>query len=146
MRLALDRLRLRRAIVACALLLPLCGCVTKKPVLYPNPHLEAVGRKAAEREVDECQSAARDFQPDDAGREAAAADAAANTGAGAAAGAVGGAIGGRGAGVGAAIGAATAATFHLVRSMFRRRDPDPVRKRFVERCLADRGYEVAGWR
>jgi hypothetical protein len=26
------------------------------------------------------------------------------------------------------------------------RRADPVRKRFVERCLAERGYEVAGWR
>jgi len=115
-------------------------------VLYPNPYLDAVGREVAQREIDECQTAARDFQPDDAGREAAAADAAANTAAGAAAGAAGGAVGGRGAGAGAAIGAATAATFNLVRAMFRRREPDPVRKRFVERCLADRGYEVAGWR
>jgi hypothetical protein len=39
-----------------------------------------------------------------------------------------------------------AATYSVFRSIFRRRDPDLVRKRFVERCLAERGYEVAGWR
>jgi len=129
----------------------LCGCATKQPVLYPNPRLEEVGRDAAQHEVAECQTAARDFQPDDAGRDAAAADAAATTGAGAAAGAAGGAVAGatgsgRSAASGAATGAASAATFSLVRAMFRRREPDPVRKRFVERCLAARGYEVAGWR
>ncbi|MDH3521118.1 MAG: hypothetical protein OEM49_11740 [Myxococcales bacterium] len=130
----------------CALVAILCGCVTKQPVLYPNARLEEAGPEVAEREIRACQAAARDFQPTDAGAEAAAADAAATTGAAAAAGAVGGAIGGRGAGVGAAIGAATSATFNLVRATFRRREPDPVRKRFVERCLAERGYEIAGWR
>jgi hypothetical protein len=137
---------MRPAALSCLLLTALCGCFTKQPVLYPNPQLEATGREAAERAVERCQAAAREFQPQDSGEEQAAADAAAHTGAGAAAGAVGGAIGGRGAGIGAAIGAASAATYSVFRALFGRRDPDPVRKRFVERCLAERGYEVAGWR
>ena len=137
---------MRPTALSCLLLGTLCGCFTKQPVLYPNPQLEATGREAAERAVEACQAAAREFQPQDTGQEEAATDAAAHAGAGAAAGAVGGAIGGRGAGSGAAIGAASAATYSVFRSIFRRRDPDPVRKRFVERCLAERGYEVAGWR
>jgi hypothetical protein len=52
--------------------------------------------------------------------------------------------------VGAAIGAATAASWGLVRAGFRAlissRDPGPIERRFVERCLAERGYEVIGWR
>jgi len=117
---------MRPAIATCALLPLLCGCATKQRVLYPNPRLEEVGREAAQHEVAECQTAARDFQPDDAGRDAAA--------------------GATGSGRSAASDAASAATFSLVRAMFRRREPDPVCKRFVERCLAARGYEVADWR
>lgn len=137
---------MRRPLFSGLLLCALCGCFSKQPVLYPNPQLEATGREAAERAVEACQAAARNFQPRDTGEEQAAAEVASHTGAGAAAGAVGGAIGGRGAGSGAAIGAASAATYSVFRSLFRRREPDPVRKRFVERCLAERGYEVAGWR
>ena len=136
---------MRPSTLSCLLLLALCGCFTKQPVLYPNPQLQAVGREEAERAVAACQAAARDFQPDSATEEEVVAETATNAGAGAAAGAVGGAIGGR-AGRGAAVGAASAATYSLFRAAFRRREPDPVRRRFVERCLTERGYEVAGWR
>ena len=56
------------------------------------------------------------------------------------AGAVLGSVG-RGAGAGAAAGAAGG----LVRGLFRGREPTPVYRRFVERCLSDKGYEVIGW-
>jgi hypothetical protein len=137
---------MRPSALCCLLLTALCGCFTKQPVLYPNPQLEAAGREEAERAVDACQAAAREFQPQGTAEEQAAGETAASAGAGAAAGAVGGAIGGRGAGRGAAIGAASGATYGVFRAIFRRRDPDPVRKRFVERCLTEGGYEVAGWR
>ena len=58
MRLVLDPVRLRRA-AACALRVPVCGCVTKQPVLYPNPQLDAVGRDVAQREIDKCKSGTR---------------------------------------------------------------------------------------
>jgi hypothetical protein len=49
---------------------------------------------------------------------------------------------GRGAGAGAAGGAAGA----FAHGMLRSRDPDPVEKAYVNRCLAERGYDVLGWR
>jgi len=49
-------------------------------------------------------------------------------------------------GTGAAVGAASGAAGGLVRGALKARDPDPVFKRFVERCLRERGYDVVGWR
>jgi len=123
----------------------LCACATRQPVLYPDATLEQIGRDAAQAEVEECQRLAAEFQPDGSAGAEVATDTAVSAGAGAAAGAVGGAIRGS-PGLGAAVGAASGATWALVRSVFRRREPDPIRKRFVERCLAERGYEVVGWR
>jgi hypothetical protein len=66
--------------------------------------------------------------------------------------AVGGAIGGAvgavtgSVGRGAAAGAAGGAAGSVARSLLGWRDPDPVEKRYVERCLAERGYDVIGWR
>lgn len=64
--------------------------------------------------------------------------------AGAAIGAVGGAVGGN-AGRGAAIGAATGATAGAIGGVVKHSNPSPAYKGFVDRCLRDRGYEVAGW-
>ena len=71
------------------------------------------------------------------------------TGKGAAVGgAVGAAVGavtgnfGRGTAAGAAGGAAGGMT----RGLFEANEPDPVTKRFVERCLRERGYEPIGWK
>ena len=65
-------------------------------------------------------------------------------GAGAAVGAAGGAV--RGApGTGAAVGAATGATAGFLRGLFKAREPSPVYKNFVIRCLAEKGYEPIGW-
>jgi len=131
----------------------LVGCATPEPVFYPNATLESVGRTAADADVARCRTLAQSSGASGGGAGQVAGDVAADTagraGAGAAAGAAGGAIRGN-AGTGAAVGAATAASWGLVRGGFRalfgRRDPDPIERRFVERCLAERGYEVIGWR
>jgi hypothetical protein len=136
---------MRRALVTGLLAALLWACATRQPVLYPNATLEQVGADAARSEVEECQRLAAEFQPDGSAGAEVAKDTAVSAGAGAAAGAVGGAIGGS-PGIGAAAGAASGATWALIRSAFRRRDPDPIRKRIVERCLEERGYEVVGWR
>jgi len=114
-------------------------------VLYPNPTLERVGVEAAQADVDWCLARAKEAIPSTEAQEIAR-DTAGNAGAGAAAGAAAGAISGAGAGTGAATGAATAATFGFVRRLFQRRGPDPVQQRYAERCLAERGYDVIGWR
>ncbi len=128
------------------------GCASPRPLLYPNEKLESVGREVAEVEIEECILVAEDAGASSDGKRAAgglAKDTAERAGSGAAAGAVGGAIRGN-AGMGAAIGAATAATWGFVRGglrwLFGRRQPDKLERRFVERCLSDRGYEVIGWK
>ena len=34
----------------------------------------------------------------------------------------------------------------VAHDVHRARDPDPIEKAYVNRCLAQKGYEVLGWR
>jgi hypothetical protein len=43
-------------------------------------------------------------------------------------------------------GAAGGAAGGRAHGLWHWRDPDPVEQRYVERCLAERGYDVIGWR
>lgn len=127
----------------------LAACAAQRPVLYPNPKFEEVGVQVAEREVDECLERAREYATKGGDRATEAARSTAmGAGAGAAVGAVGGAVSGGGAGQGAAIGAATGGTAGLIHGLdlFGSREPDPVYRNFVERCLSGKGYEVIGWK
>ncbi|MBI1735697.1 MAG: cell envelope biogenesis protein OmpA [Candidatus Rokubacteria bacterium] len=133
---------------------PLAGACagSQKPVLYPNAKVQEVGREQAERDVDDCRRLAGDYVKNtaakDIGKDAAVGGA---TGAatGAAGGAVHGAVSGRGAGggaaTGAAVGAAAGATAGAVRGAVKNTEPSPIYKEFVNRCLAERGYQVLGW-
>jgi hypothetical protein len=123
------------------------ACASPRPVLYPNATYERVGADAAKADADACVARAKENVPSKAGEDLAA-DTTGNAAAGGAAGAVAGAIGGGGAGIGAAIGAASAATWGFVKGLFTlgRQGPDDVQRRFAERCLGEKGYEVIGWR
>lgn len=139
-----------------ALILPVASlalaCATPRPVLYPNSTLERVGREQAQRDVDECLALAE--QDVGGARHSAGARAArrtaARTATGAATGAVIGAAVGGSAGRGAAGGAAGAATHSVLSAILHPRrergSVDPVFRRYVERCLQDRGFDVIGWR
>jgi hypothetical protein len=139
------------------LLLPLSvaialACASARPVLYPNATLERAGQAQAQREIDECLALAQEDvgEPRRGGSEDLAKRTAARTATGAATGAaVGGAMG-RSAARGAAGGAAGAATHTVVSAALRPgrtpSAPDPVFRRYVDRCLNERGYEVIGWR
>ncbi len=122
------------------------GCSSPEPVLYPNAHLTNQGPVAAKRDVADCKEMAEAHGA--SGNKGAGTEVAKSTavggGAGAATGAVGGAILGS-AGTGAAVGAATGATAGLLRGLFKSGQPTTVHKKFVERCLRDRGYEPIGW-
>jgi hypothetical protein len=104
----------------------LVACATR-PVVYPNDKLRASGRVAVEADTEACLAEAKAYL--ESGRIP---EAAKRTGEGAV--------------VGGAVGAAGGATGGLVHSLWHWRDPDPVEKRYVERCLAERGYDVIGWR
>jgi outer membrane lipoprotein SlyB len=124
---------------------PLLSCSQKRPVLYPNSYLKHVGKEFAEADIDDCIQLAKDYGVDsksgDRIPKQTAKGAAVGGATGAAVGAVTGNLG-RGTAVGAAGGAAAAGTREALRSG----DPDPVFKRFVEKCLRDKGYEPIGWR
>lgn len=135
-----------RLIIALLAAAPLmAGCAQKRPVLYPNAHLEQVGQQAAQADIDACIQRARDYQAggDQGGKLAK------DTGKGAVVGgAVGGAVGavtgnfGRGLAAGAAGGAAGG----LARGLFDSNQPDAVTRSFVDRCLREKGYEPIGWK
>ena len=123
----------------------LAACAgTPQPVLYPNAHLQQVGRTAAQRDIAECRQLA--------GASGVAQNRDPNVGGQAATGAaVGGASAGawglvRGdAGERALAGAAAGAAAGTVRGAIQSSETSPVYKNFVQKCLRDRGYEVIGW-
>ena len=131
--------------LALILLLLLSGCAEKRPVLYPNSHLKSVGEQAAQADIDDCIQLAKDYGAGtDKGTEVAkssAKGAAVGAAGGAAVGAVTGNFG-RGLAAGAAGGAAVSGTRKALESG----DPNPVFKRFVEKCLRDKGYHPIGWK
>ncbi len=123
----------------------LASCAAKRPVLYPNDHLKTVGADASQSDIDACiELASRSGAGQNrAGRvvKSSATGAATGAAAGAAVGAVTGS-----AGRGAAAGAAGGGAGGFVRGAARSRNPDPVYRGFVEKCLRDKGYEPIGWR
>jgi uncharacterized protein YcfJ len=125
---------------AAALLL--LGCATR-PIVYPNEKLRQTGQVQVEADIDACLAEAREYLKTGRTKEVARSTAEGAVVGGAVGAATGAVLGeGRGAGAGAAGGAAGAFT----RAMLRSRDPDPVEKAYVNRCLAERGYDVLGWR
>ncbi len=121
-----------------------CQTTPDQPRLYPNAHLTTVGQKQAELDIDDCMALARDYgvSENKEGRVGEKAAAGAVIG-GASAGAWGlvrGDAGSRAA-AGAASGAAGGAAAGAVQST----QTSPTFKNFVQRCLAERGYEVIGW-
>ena len=125
----------------------LTACSSAKPVLYPNAHLQSVGKEAAEQDIQECrqmaEAAGAEQKSGKAGQTAK--NTAVGAGVGAASGAVGGAITGS-PGLGAAIGAASGATWGFLISLFSSgSQPSQAYTNFVDRCLQEKGYEVTGW-
>ena len=129
-----------------SILFILAGCAGPQPILYPNEHFRAVGPEAADRDVAECRELAK-AAGTKAGRGRTARTVESSV-VGAGLGAASGAVGGAAVGVpgrGAAFGAASGATGGLLRGLFGTRRPSPAYTRFVDRCLAERGYEPIGW-
>jgi outer membrane lipoprotein SlyB len=135
---------LLRVLLVGAVVLSSLACAAKRPVLYPNAQLEAVGTEAAQQDIDDClqKAAAAGYTSNSGGQVASSTAVGAATGA--AVGAAVGAVAGR-AGTGAAMGAAGGGTSGLIRSIFGSRRLDPVQRRFVDQCLKDKGYEVINW-
>ncbi len=138
---------LTAALVALIQICFLSACASApKPILYPNDHLADVGVEGSKSDIEACRS-----QADAAGahRDPDKVTQVAKSGAkGAAIGTVSGVVGGAisgGIGRGAGIGAATGATVGVLSAMMRKPRVSATHQNYVNRCLADQGYEPVGW-
>jgi hypothetical protein len=127
----------------------LTACSTAHPILYPNAHMQSVGKESAEQDIEDCRRLAETAGAEQGSGKGGrvATSTAVGAGAGAAAGAVGGAISGS-VGRGSMIGAATGAVWGFLMGLFRASgssQPNQAYTNFVNRCLQEKGYEVTGW-
>ena len=132
-------------VLALSCLLLLVACSQKRPVLYPNYHLQEVGDETAQNEIDDCISLAKEYGTSSSSSGKVAKSTAGGGAVGAAGGAASGAVLGSG-GRGAAAGAAGGAAIGCLQGLFRSPEPDPVFRQFVDRCLIEKGYEPIGWK
>ncbi|HSJ97315.1 MAG TPA: glycine zipper family protein [Myxococcota bacterium] len=135
----------RPAAVPLALAVAALACASR-PVVYMDPGTDSATRARMERDIDDCTALARTHAGEGS---VAARDAARSTARGGLFGAITGVVAGAiwgSPGRGAATGAAVGGTSGLLGSLFRRGDEDPVKRRYVERCLTERGHDVLGWR
>jgi hypothetical protein len=129
------------------LVIGITGCATTRPILYSNQKYQQVGKTTADRDVAECRTLADQAgaTPDSGRGTQVARNAGAGAVVGAASGAVGGAIGGS-PGIGAAAGAAGGVVWSLLWGWMTPTPTSNVHMNYVNQCLADRGYQVAGWK
>ena len=122
-----------------------CSSSPKRPVLYPNQHLNRVGGQVAQQDIDACMrlastSGVNETKDGEVGRKAAG----------------GAAIGGastaayglfRGGDVAdrALAGAAAGAAGGAVRGGMQSTEQSPLFMNFVNKCLSEKGYSVIGW-
>jgi hypothetical protein len=123
----------------------LSACAPKRPILYPNDHFKQVGNATAQTDIDECMQLAAESDAKSSSGRKVAKDTTKGAAVGGATGAAVGAVYGN-AGRSAAAGAAGGAAAGLTSGMFDAKDPDPVFRGFVEKCLRDKGYEPIGWK
>lgn len=147
----MNRLRTSSAVLA---LLMLSACSSARPVLYPNAHLESVGKEGAEQDIETCKQSAESAGAEESTGGGKVGRVATNTavgaGAGAASGALGSVIAGASAGLGSMVGAASGAVWGLLTGVFYAavgpsHQPNQAYTNFVNRCLQEKGYEVTGW-
>jgi uncharacterized protein YcfJ len=117
----------------------LMGCASK-PKLYPNEKLKTEGKEVAESDIKQCMKDAEAYLESSKGKQVAK-----GAGAGAAIGAAMGAVtglftGNLGGSIArsGAVGAAAGGTAGAI-------SPDELKRRYVNQCLADKGYQVIGW-
>lgn len=117
----------------------LYGC-SSQPVLYPNSKLKEVGKTQGQRDIESCLADADEYLESPKAKKILG-----STGKGAV---LGGAIGavtgaltgnfGSGLARGAAIGGTAGGVGQAI-------SPDQLKRSFVNRCLAQKGYQVLGW-
>lgn len=143
----------RVAIVSVSMVVMLAGCSGARPVLYPNAHMQSVGKEVAGQDIEDCKQLAESAGADErsgstVGRVATGT--AVGAGVGAASGAIGSLIYGASAGLGSMVGAASGAVWGLLTGLFSAvagpsSQPSQAYTNYVNRCLQEKGYEVTGW-
>jgi len=144
---ALSRILSITGSFCCLLILLLaasCSSGPKRPVFYPNSHIQQVGQSQAERDTNDCMALADSYgvsrtKDGEVGTKT-------TTGAligGVSAGAWGLVRGD--AAERAAAGAVAGGAAGAVKGGVDSTHISPTFKRFVQRCLSDRGYDVIGW-
>lgn len=134
----------RWGLLLCSLLI-LSACSAKRPVFYPNDHLQTVGKNQAQTDVDRCMAEAKEYGvKNDAGKTVGG-KTVRGAALGAAISAVVSAVFGGNVGRAAGAGAAGGATAGAVNGAFDADEPNAVFKNYVNRCLGEMGYEVIGW-
>jgi outer membrane lipoprotein SlyB len=132
-------LSLKRTLVCSALVLAGCASTpSARPVLYPNITLQRVGETQARAQADACMARAAS-----AGLSPYENNNAVAQGAG-----MGAATGGVAAAVGALITGRSGDSVlraGAVQGAFHRDRPNMVYRSFVQRCLAEKGFDVIGW-
>jgi outer membrane lipoprotein SlyB len=126
-------------------ILSFCGCAQQRPVLYPNSYLTYVGHEKAQADIDACMHLAKTYGAGENKGEKIARDTAAGAAVGAVAGAAIGAVLGNNVGRAIGVGAAGAGAATMTRKTIDSGEPDPLFRRFVEKCLHEKGYETIGW-
>ena len=115
----------RVAIVSVSMVVMLAGCSGARPVLYPNAHMQSVGKEVAEQDIEDCkrlaESAGAKEGSGKAGRVA------------------------TGTAVGAGVGAASGAVWGLLTGLFSAvvgpsSQPSQAYTNYVNRCLQEKGY------
>jgi uncharacterized protein YcfJ len=127
------------------IMLIFCACAQQRPVLYPNSHLANVGDEKAKADIDACMHLAKQHGAEENKGNKIARDTAAGAAVGAVAGAAIGAVLGNSVGRAAGVGAAGAGAATMTRKTIDSGKPDPLFRRFVEKCLHEKGYETIGW-
>ena len=138
------RSKIKQCIVILFLLI-CCGCAQQRPVLYPNSHLAHVGNEKAQADIDACIHLAKTYGAEGNKGEKIAKDTATGAAVGAVAGAAIGAVLGHSVGRAAGVGAAGAGAATMTRKTIDSGKPEPLFRRFVEKCLHEKGYETIGW-
>jgi hypothetical protein len=120
----------------------LTACSTAHPILYPNAHMQSVGKEIAEKDIEACRQLAETAGAEEGSGKAGrvATGTVVGGGVGAAAGAVGGAISGS-VGQGSMIERTSYLGFRASGSS----QPNQAYTNFVNRCLQEKGDEVTGW-
>ena len=135
-----------RNLIIILTVLCLGACASTKPVIYQSKKTARVGEQQLQQDINSCRAEAesKGLDPTRSGGTELASETVKGGAMGGAVGAATGAIGGN-AGHGAKYGAAAGATASFLRNIFKGAKPNSTYRRYVERCLADLGYDVVGW-